>query len=398
MKQLVVAPSFPFSSHTFVTREVASSLHSGDDVWVLAPSTGDAMGEEFCSQVGFPRDRVIYLNYLRCRPFSLDLTRFSRSIAKAAMPEVYGRVLGEQRKTFFARLLRDERLRNIDLIHAHFIGWGYRVAVPLATLMGVPVTVTAHEVELPDLAPADLRYVQENAQVITVVSSEYLKHWVKLTGSEDRLRVVHNGVDLSEFGELHERPELDGRRVRLVSVSRLVPHKRIADGIKAVRRLVDEGIDVEYAVISDGPERPALEALRADLDLTDRVRLCGFLPRKKVVEELLHADILVHPSEAEGFGVAVTEGMAAGLPTVVARSGGVLDIVAHGRSGYLYEPGDLNSLVGHIASLAKNKDMRLAFGRVGREIAEAQFSWEHHMKEMCRAWQDALREPAGRHG
>jgi glycosyltransferase involved in cell wall biosynthesis len=177
-----------------------------------------------------------------------------------------------------------------------------------------------------------------------------------------------------------------------------VPHKRIADGIKAVRRLVDEGIDVEYAVISDGPERPALESLRADLDLTDRVRLCGFLPRKKVVEELLHADILVHPSEAEGFGVAVTEGMAAGLPTVVARSGGVLDIVAHGRSGYLYEPGDLNSLVGHIASLAKNKDMRLAFGRVGREIAEAQFSWEHHMKEMCRAWQDALREPAGRHG
>ena len=54
MKQLVVAGSFPFTSQTFVTREVASTLKAGHDVHVLAPTTGDAMGEEFCARVGFP--------------------------------------------------------------------------------------------------------------------------------------------------------------------------------------------------------------------------------------------------------------------------------------------------------------------------------------------------------
>ncbi len=341
MKQLVVAPSFPFSSHTFVTREVASALHSGDDVWVLAPSTGDEMGEEFCARVGFPVDRVIYLNYARCKLMSPDPLRFRPSVARAAMREVYGRLLAERRKTFFAALMRDHRLRGVDLIHAHFIGWGYRVAVPLAHLMGVPVTVTAHEVELPDMEPDLLRYVQEGAQLVTVVSSEYIRHWVGLTGTADKLRLVHNGVELSEFSGLTARQVLEPKRVRLVSVSRLVPHKRIADGIRAVRKLLDMGIDVEYVVVSDGPERATLESLREELGVGDRVRLCGFLPRNEVVTELLAADILLHPSEAEGFGVAVVEGMAAGLPVVVARSGGVQDIVEHGRFGYLYEPGTL---------------------------------------------------------
>jgi glycosyltransferase involved in cell wall biosynthesis len=388
MKQLVVSGSFPYTTHTFVTREVGSTHKANHDVHVLAPTTGDAAGEEFCARVGFPKTRVIYRNYLRCPMFSADLHRFTPRVTEAAMREIYGYVLGERRKSYFCELIKDPRIRDADLIHAHFVGWGYMVAIPLARILGIPVTVIAHEVELPDIKPETLRFVQRHADSIIVVSSEYKRHWVNLTGSEEKLHVVHNGVDLSEFELRATPPRTPPGRIRLVSVARLIPHKRIADGIQAVRRLVDRGIDAEYHIVGDGPERPALEALCGELHVEERVRLLGFSPtRSALIAELLAADVLIHPSEAEAFGVSPIEGMAAGLPGVVARSGGIKDIVdMHGCFGYLYEPGDVDTLVDYVAQLANDPAKRELFGKAARTAAETRFSWENRMSELFRVW------------
>jgi colanic acid/amylovoran biosynthesis glycosyltransferase len=388
VRQVVVSGSFPFTSQTFVTREVASTLKMGHDVHVLAPTTGDAMGEEFCAAVGFPKTRVIYRNYMRYPMLSADLHRFTPRIIEAARREVYGFTLGERRKSYFCDLIKDPRIHGADLIHAHFMGWGYMVAVPLARILGIPVTVAAHEVELPDVNPEHLRYVQRHADLITVDSSEYGRHWTKLTGSEDKLHLVHQGVDLTEFGEISNRTS--SGCIRLVSIARLVPHKRVADGIQAVRQLLDRGIEVEYDIVSDGPDRAKLEALRGELRLNERVHFHGFLPRADVIAKLAASDVLLHPSEAEGFGIAVIEGMAAGLPVVVARSGGVQDIVEHGRFGYLYEPGDIDALVEHVAQLATDASKRDLFGRLARSTAETRFSWEKHMTEMYQVWDRVL--------
>jgi glycosyltransferase involved in cell wall biosynthesis len=390
VRQIVVCGSFPFTSQTFVTREVASTLKAGHEVHVLAPTTGDAMGEEFCAKVGFPSTRVIYRNYMRYPMFSTDLRRFTPSLFEAAMRQVYGFVIGERRKSYFCDLIKDPRIRNAELIHAHFVGWAYMVAVPLARILGIPVTVTAHEVELPDIEPDTLRYVQRHADFITIVSSEYKRHWVNLTDSEEKLRVVHNGVDLSEFELREAPPRSPSARLRIVSVARLVPHKRVADGIRALGQLLSRGVDAEYRIVSDGPERANLEALRGELRLEDRVQFLGFLPRAAVIAELMASDVLLHPSEAEGFGIAVIEGMAAGLPVVVAESGGVKDIVEHGNFGYLYEPGDIEAIVGYISQLAKEPARRQLFGRVARSVAETRFSWENHMAQMYRVWDEVL--------
>jgi glycosyltransferase involved in cell wall biosynthesis len=388
VKQLVVCGSFPFTSQTFVTREVASAHKAGHEVHVLAPTTGDAMGEEFCRQLGFPLDRVIYRNYARKPVFSADPRRFTAKIAEAAMCNIYGFVLGERRKTFFCELIKDPRIRNAEVIHAHFMGWGHMVAVPLARILGIPVTVGAHEVELPDVDPEHLRYVQKYADAVTVNSTEYIRHWSKLTGSEDKLRLVYQGVDLAEFGDSSQRG-LSGR-IKLVSVARLVPHKRVADGIKAMRKLLDRGIDAEYRIVSDGPERTRLEALRDELGVGDRVHFLGFLTREGLLAELMASDVLLHPSEAEGFGIAVIEGMAAGLPVVVAAYGGAEDIVAHGRNGYLHKIGDVDALAEYVAQLASDPAKRKLVGLAARATVESRFSWQSHMSEMYSVWDEAV--------
>lgn len=106
MKQLVVTGSFPFTSQTFVTREVASASNAGHDVYVLAQTTGDALGEEFCARVGFPSTRVISRNYLRYPMVCADLGRFAPRITEAAMREVYGFWLAERRKSYFCDLIK----------------------------------------------------------------------------------------------------------------------------------------------------------------------------------------------------------------------------------------------------------------------------------------------------
>src|SRR5207249_814807 len=303
---------------------------------------------------------------------------------EAAMREVYGFVLGERRKSYFCELIKDPRIRDADLVHAHFADWGYMVAVPLARILGIPVTVTAHEMDIPNIELQTLRYVQRHADLVIIESSDHKRRWVKLTGSEERLHLVHQGVDLTEFGEISHRAS--SKRIRLVSVARLVTHKRVADAIKAVAQLARRGIDVEYHIISDGPERAKLEALRNELQLNDRVHFLGFLPRSELIAELMASDVLLHPSEAEGFGVAVVEGMAAGLPVVVAKSEGAQDIVEHGRFGYLYEPGDIEALVEYVAQLVADASKRQLFGSIARSTAETRFSWENHMSEMYCVW------------
>ena len=148
MKRLVVTGSFPFATHTFVIREVASAHAGGDDIFVLAPDDGDKIGDEFRAKLGFPADRAIYLNYTRCAPFSLDPNWLRGEINRAGMRGYYGWLLAGRRKTFFCKLISDPRLRNLDLIHAHFAAWAFNVAAPLADILRVPLTIGAHDAEL----------------------------------------------------------------------------------------------------------------------------------------------------------------------------------------------------------------------------------------------------------
>ncbi len=395
MKQLVVAPSFPFSTHTFVTREVASSAVAGHSVTVLAPTYGDAEGQVLADSLGIDLNEVIYLDAVRCPIWAPGLNRYSRTVGEAAMRSHFGRLLAERRKTFFARLLRMPRIREVELIHAHFMGWAFEVAVPLARILGVPVTVTAHNFDLPTRRIDELRFLQHYCARVVLVSRAYERIWAERTGSTERLTVVPNGIDLTEFPsepQAGTRPD----RLRIISVSRLVVGKRIADAVRALARLRQQGIEFEYVGIGEGPELASLTTLVNELGLAERVSLRGAVAHEQVVRELRCSDILLHPSEWESFGIAVAEGMAAQLPVVAARSPGPGDTVEHGVTGFLYEPGDVEALASYLHRLSIDPELRRRFGERGRARIAESFSWETHMRGMFGVWNTALGRSGGR--
>jgi glycosyltransferase involved in cell wall biosynthesis len=384
MKQLVICSSFPYSTHTFVTREIAETLSRGHEVVILAPYEGDIHGQEMAKRFGIGPERVIYSNVVDAPVFSPSWLRFTSRVRKASQKEIYGRKFAEKRKSFFSKILKNPLLQGVDIIHAHFSGWAYEIAMPLSKLLGIPFTFTAHDSFLAILPEYYFNTLQQNAAAITFPSEIWRDMWVSKTHCKDRLYVLSNGVAIDSFPI--NRIYANKKTICIISVSRLTPIKRICDGLHATRRLLNNGIVCHYTIIGSGPEEGALHELARKLDIENCVSFLGAQSHERVILELQKSDICIHPSENESFGVAVIEAMAAGLPVIAALNGGTQETVEHGKTGLLYSPGDVNSLLQGLLKLANDVDLRESYGKSGRARVEQLYSWDSHMEKLLALW------------
>ena len=124
-------------------------------------------------------------------------------------------------------------------------------------------------------------------------------------------------------------------------------------------------------IVGEGPDRPRLEEEIEALGLSGRVRLAG--ERRDVPELLAAADVFVLPSASEGLPVSVLEAMAAGLPVIASRVGGVPEQVSDGETGLLVEPGDPSDLTAALDRLIADPSLRRRLGAAGRARAEQAF-------------------------
>ncbi|MBE0695727.1 MAG: glycosyltransferase family 4 protein [Anaerolineaceae bacterium] len=85
-------------------------------------------------------------------------------------------------------------------------------------------------------------------------------------------------------------------------------------------------------------------------------------------------DIFVLPTNAEAFGIAAAEAAAAGLPVIATAVGGLTDIIDHGKTGFLIQPGDLMALTKHIQELAADPVLRQRYSQAARSKAEQSFN------------------------
>jgi glycosyltransferase involved in cell wall biosynthesis len=150
-------------------------------------------------------------------------------------------------------------------------------------------------------------------------------------------------------------------------VGRIEPGKGVLDLVRAMR-----GVDARLVIVGDGPERPSLEAELQLLGIDDRVQLAG--ERDDVRDLLADADIFVLSSVSEGLPVSVLEAMAAELPVVASRVGGVPELVADGENGFLVPPGNPDELAAAVGRLVEDRDLRRRLGAVGRVRAETRFN------------------------
>jgi glycosyltransferase involved in cell wall biosynthesis len=156
----------------------------------------------------------------------------------------------------------------------------------------------------------------------------------------------------------------------VLAVGNLYPVKDHATLLRAGAGL--EGVHVLIA--GRGPELEGLASLARALGAASRVHLLGL--RSDVARLLAAADLLVHPSRAEGLPLAILEAMAAALPVVASRVGGIPEAVVDGETGQLVRPCDPDVLRDAIRSVLHDPDRAALFGRAGRARVERHFSLE----------------------
>jgi colanic acid/amylovoran biosynthesis glycosyltransferase len=231
--------------------------------------------------------------------------------------------------------------------------------------------VTFHGFDITSLPAQDAGYRRALGELFAsaacIAVSEHVRARLEELGCE-RARILPLGTPL---GVRRSRGS-DGR-VRVLTVARLIPMKGIAELVDAVRTLDD---DVELHIVGEGPDRANVEA-HAGNDA--RIVLHGRLTPDEVAQQLARADLFVLNSREsdegaiEGFPISVMEAMAAGLPVVGTRHGGIAESVADGVTGVLVSERDTAALRDAIRSLVRDPERRRAMGDAARRAVEARY-------------------------
>jgi glycosyltransferase involved in cell wall biosynthesis len=271
------------------------------------------------------------------------------------------------------RLLRRERP---DIVHASSSKAGVLTRLA-ARLVGVPIRVfTVHGwafLAYSGLSSRLYRWADRFVRPLTtaticVSEGEQAAGLEAHTCDRERTVVIPNAVDVSAV----PRSQHDRATPLIVAVGRLKAPKDFITLVRAFSVLPERSF--EALIVGEGPDRPELEQEIRRLGLAGSVQLAG--ERSDVPELLARADVFVLSSASEGLPVSVLEAMAAGLPVVASRVGGVPEAVLDGRTGVLVRPGDPDELAAALERLVADTALRRRLGAAGRARAGECFDLE----------------------
>ncbi|MGA2070544.1 MAG: glycosyltransferase family 4 protein [Sedimentisphaerales bacterium] len=225
------------------------------------------------------------------------------------------------------------------------------------------------------------------AATLVVCNSQFTRQSVlESYGVEQRkLITIYKAVDVSDFVRPATLPPdplpLRPKGARLVFVGTDWPRKGLDILLKVLAHLSGRP-EITLVVMADFPgSRPdtALELLCRKLGLSARVFFVGSPARSALVQHLWHSDIFVLPSRREGLGVSILEAMAAGLPVIATRVGGIPEIIRNEDEGILCKSQDLDELASAIQLLLDNEQRRRKLAQAG-PVRAREFDVNHMIK------------------
>jgi len=266
-------------------------------------------------------------------------------------------------------------LEGADVIHTHHMrSAASQIAAVAARARRRRVVTTDHGLQGPDWNGLLPRLFHGFLTVSTYSAHE-------LHVPADRVRVIYGGADPQRFA-----PDSSVRRAGVLFVGRITPHKGIDRLIAALPPGVLLSIVGSSGHDPDPPERDYLQLLRR-MAANRRVRFLGPVTDDVLATLYRQASVLVLPSVertcygrpiavSELLGLVVLEAMASGTPVVCSSVGGLPEVVRHGDSGYLVEPGNVAELRERLTEILRNPRLATRMGRRARELVLEGFTWQ----------------------
>ena len=209
----------------------------------------------------------------------------------------------------------------------------------------------------------------------------------------EHVKVVPLGTDPAQF-----MPGLDTREVRAryrlngdswaVTVARLEPYKGVDTSLRAVAAVRKGGQDLHYLVIGAGKKGKEYKKLARELGIGDVVRFTGNVPDRDLPALYNTAQVYLGVSRradatrVEGFGVALAEASACGLPVIAGKSGGLAEAVKDGETGFVVEPTEVEAVTGALRRLLGDQLLARRIGQAARKSVESYYNWDRVIRDL----------------
>lgn len=296
-----------------------------------------------------------------------------------------------------AQLVRIAGGCGVDVIHAQGGPAVDLASVIAARLSGARTIITRPSMiedqvdrsarELALFGVVDRRLTLPNAAALVAVSRNGFDR-LQERAPANKVRLIFNGVGSFPAERLTGRLERQSGPHQVGMVGHLLPYKGWLDFLAVAAQVMASGVDVQWHVVGEGPDRGMLEARAAKLGLADRVIFHGLL--KDVSAVLFELDLFLFTSHREGLSVAVLEAMSAGLPIVATDVAGIRDQVIDGENGYIAPVQDIEALTGHVIAILRDAEQRRRLGSVSRYRAERLFSQQAMLDGYVSLYRDVV--------
>lgn len=278
------------------------------------------------------------------------------------------RTFGKLDPLTVVRLARLVKRGSFNVLHTH---------LSTASLLGALAARLAAKTSVSHVHGLNTATCFKYSSRIIAVSDAVRRHLESQGISAQKIQVVHNGVDVTEYQPIDSDIAKSSfgymPSVPLFGVfGRLAPEKGQRVAIEAMFLVQEDLPEARLVIAGDGPERESLEACARVLGVADRVDFAGFVADVRGL--MCACDVVIVPSLKEGFGLAAVEAMALKRPVVASATGGLPEVVVQGETGILVAPEDPKALAQALLDLARDSDMRARLGNNGRHRVEEHFN------------------------
>jgi glycosyltransferase involved in cell wall biosynthesis len=245
------------------------------------------------------------------------------------------------------------------------------VFILLAKLLRKKVVGHFHAGDVENYYPFQSRFGQKliclglsSCDDLIAVSKESARQLRKIVPNA-KLSVIPNAIDVSAFD--FDRAGKSKDFVQLLFVGAIGKLKGERDLIEALANLRDKNLNLKVSFLGYGAE--SLQSYCEKLKVAHFLDFLGAVSLEERLNFFKKADIFVLPTYAEAMPMSVIEAMAAGLPVISTRVGGIPELITNGCEGFLFTPGDVSALAEKIRLLSEDEDLRLEIGRKARQTA-----------------------------
>lgn len=338
MKILMVVGKFPLLSETFIINQIMGLLDRGHDVSIYSPEK--------------PIETILNNDI-----YSYNI--MSRAYFQILPPNLasFDVIIGQ-----FGTAGLDA-LQNIKKKHPE-------VKAKLVTFFrgyDISAFLSAH--------PGAYDQLLKEGDLFLAECDFFRKRLISLGADPSRTLVHYSSIQSARFKYTPHAIGKDGK-IHVVTVSRLVEKKGIEDALKAMQKVIARSKHVDYTIIGDGDLKEKLMVLAKDLGIQQRVKFAGAKKPIEVAQYLNSSHIFVLPcvvgsdNNIDGVPTVLKEAMACGLPIVSTFVSGIPEIVHNGKSGFLVQAHDIESLSEKIAFLIDHPENWKAMGAYGRKFVE----------------------------